>query len=46
MDKDEAGSNMQRRDKDKRGLLVETLARVTYQMKAWTKAVTAGKRRK
>ena len=32
--------------KTERGLLVEALARITYEMKAWTKAFTAANKRR
>ena len=36
MGEGEAGRGMQRRDKYRRGLVVETLARVTQSRKVWT----------
>lgn len=37
MDEDEASRGVQRRDKDRRGFVVEALARVTHGMKTWTR---------
>lgn len=37
VDEDEARSSVQKRDKDRRRLVLEALARVIYGMKVWTR---------